>query len=465
MNRTLRTLGTFSIVMITVGSVDSIRNLPATALFGSALVFFFTLAAIFFLIPCALVSAELSSAWTDEGGIYVWVKEAFGASFGFMAVWFQWIENVFWYPTMLSFIAGTIGYLISPALGDDPYFLISVIFVCFWGTTFINLMGIKQSARFASFCSLVGLIVPMALIIGLGVVWVAQGSPMQIQFDVQTMLPHLHGENVWVSLTGIMLSFSGVEIATVHVRSTRDPQRSFPMAMLYSAVIILVTLLLGSLAIAVVLPHAQISLTEGIIEAFEVFFAAYHMQWVLPLIAIILVIGGMGSLNNWVIAPTRGIHIAANDGQLPKLFRKSNRFGAPSILLIYQAIIVTLLSLVFLFMPSVNASYWLLTALASQLYMIMYVMMFAAAIWLRYSHPNVKRPFKVFGGNVGMWVVASAGMIAAIVTFIVGFFPPDGIDVGTTKHYEELLMGGLLIMCLPPLMVGMHAKKRRKRSS
>ncbi|HYF97670.1 MAG TPA: amino acid permease, partial [Coxiellaceae bacterium] len=92
----LRHLGIFSLVMITVGSVDSIRNLPTTALFGTSLVFFFGLAAICFLIPTALVSAELSSSSTESGGIYAWIKHAFGVQTGFVAVWFQWIENVIW---------------------------------------------------------------------------------------------------------------------------------------------------------------------------------------------------------------------------------------------------------------------------------------------------------------------------------------------------------------------------------
>ena len=117
-------LTVFSLTMITVGSVDSIRNLPATALFGSQLIAFFLLGALFFLIPTALVSAELASGWPKQGGIYIWVREAFGKRVGFLAIWLQWIENVIWYPTILSFVAGTVGYLIDPALAQNPYFLL-----------------------------------------------------------------------------------------------------------------------------------------------------------------------------------------------------------------------------------------------------------------------------------------------------------------------------------------------------
>ena len=100
-------LSLFSLTMITVGSVDSIRNLPATAIFGSQLISFFILGALFFLLPTALVSAELASGWPKQGGIYVWVKEAFGKNMGFLAIWLQWVENVFYYPVLLMFLAGS----------------------------------------------------------------------------------------------------------------------------------------------------------------------------------------------------------------------------------------------------------------------------------------------------------------------------------------------------------------------
>jgi len=150
-------LSVFSLTMITVGSVDSIRNLPATALFGSQLITFFILGALFFLIPTALVSAELSSGWAKQGGVYIWVKEAFGKRLGFLAIWLQWIENVIWYPTILSFVAGTVGYLINPALADNSLFLALVICASFWGTTLINIQGMRSSALFSSICAVCGL--------------------------------------------------------------------------------------------------------------------------------------------------------------------------------------------------------------------------------------------------------------------------------------------------------------------
>ncbi|OCH97769.1 transporter [Legionella jamestowniensis] len=442
----------FSLTMITVGSVDSIRNLPATALFGSQLISFFILGALFFLIPTALVSAELASGWAKQGGIYIWVKEAFGKKTGFLAIWLQWIENVIWYPTILSFVAGTIGYLINPGMADNPYFLWLVIVCSFWGATLLNLRGMRSSALFSNICALSGLLLPMALIIGLGALWIVGGNPLQVQFDSHSISPHWQDKSMWVSLTAIMMSFCGIEIATVHANDVQNPQQAFPRALIYSVLIILSTLILGSLAIAVVLPQHDINLVAGIMQAFDAFFARYHLSWFMPIVAVMLVMGGLGGVSNWIIAPTKGLLVAAEDGNLPVLFQRANRNGAPIVMLISQAVIVTILSALFLFMPSVNGSYWLLTALAAQLYMLMYLLMFFAAFKLRVSAPSHPRAFRIPGGIIGMSLVGGVGIVGCLTTLVVSFMPPEGINVGSVSRYELTLIAGLIFMCLPPFI-------------
>lgn len=454
----------FSLTMITVGSVDSIRNLPATALFGSQLIAFFFLGALFFLIPTALISAELASGWPKQGGIYIWVKEAFGRHIGFLAIWLQWIENVIWYPTILSFVAGTIGYLINPAMASNAHFLWIVIVSSFWGATLLNLRGMSSSALFSNVCAISGLLLPMSLIIGLGAAWIVGGNPLQIPFDAQNIMPHWQDSSMWVSLTAIMMSFCGIEIATVHANDVENPQHAFPRALIYSVVIILTTLILGSLAIAVVLPQHEINLVAGIMQAFNAFFAKYHLLWLMPVVALMLVMGGLGGVSNWIIAPTKGLLVAAEDGNLPAVFQRTNRNGAPTVMLMTQAVIVTLLSTLFLFMPSVNGSYWLLTALAAQLYMLMYLLMFFAAIKLRFSAPNHPRAFRIPGGKAGLLAVASIGIIGAGTTLVVSFMPPEGINIGSTLRYELTLIIGLFLMCSPPFISNWWQKNNARNA-
>jgi amino acid transporter len=451
-NRLNNKLTVFSLIMITVVSVDSVRNLPAAALFGSQLVFFYLMSALLFLIPCALISAELSSAWPEQGGIYIWIKKAFGPQLGLLAIWLQWIENVIWYPTILSFVAGSIGYLINPELATNKIFLIIIVLSSFWGCTFVNLKGITTSAKFSTFCTIAGLLLPMGLIIGLGAAWFFSNKPTEISLTLTNMIPNTQDSSTWVALTGIMLSFCGVEIATVHARDVNNPQRAFPKALIFSAIIILVTLIFGSLSLALVVPSQKISLVSGIMQAFDTFVRPYNLSWLLPFLSLTLVIGGLGSVSNWIIAPTKGLLVAAQDGLLPPSLQKENKNAAPSNLLIYQAIIVTCLTMVFLIFSSVNASYWLLTVLAAQLYMFMYILMFTAAIYLRIKYPNQPRPFKVPGGLFGLSVISIAGIIGSTITFIVGYIPPSTIEIGKIRTFEFLLISGFIVMCLPPFI-------------
>src|SRR5947207_1711091 len=94
------TMSTFALVMLITGAIDSIRNLPATALFGSSLIFFFIFSAIVFLIPTALVSAELASHSKEKSGVFHWVHQAFGEKVAFLSIWLQWINTMVWFPTI-----------------------------------------------------------------------------------------------------------------------------------------------------------------------------------------------------------------------------------------------------------------------------------------------------------------------------------------------------------------------------
>ncbi|MCH9716783.1 MAG: APC family permease, partial [Gammaproteobacteria bacterium] len=213
-------ISTFALVLLITGAIDSIRNLPATALFGSTLIFFFLFSALVFLIPIALISAELASTWSDEeGGVYSWIKHAFGDTMAFFTIWLQWINTLVWYPTILSFIAGTLAYLINPALAHNKIYLIVVILTTFWSLTFIGLKGLRASATLASFCAIVGMIAPMAIMIILAVIWIIQGHPIAIDLSAKHLIPNWRDTQSWASLTAIVTAFLGMELAAVHVRN------------------------------------------------------------------------------------------------------------------------------------------------------------------------------------------------------------------------------------------------------
>ncbi|RUR11141.1 APC family permease [Legionella sp. km772] len=459
-NSSVQKISVFALVLLITGAIDSIRNLPGTALFGSTLIFFFIFSAIVFLIPVALVSAELSSAWSEEeGGIYSWVKHAFGEGIAFLAIWLQWINTLVWYPTILSFIAGTIAYLINPDLAQNKYYLISVILITFWSLTFIGMSGLRASARFAGFCAVVGMIIPMGFIILLAVIWLIMGNPLAISLAPAHLIPQWHDSQSWVSLTAIMTSFLGMELAAVHVRDVKNPQANFPKAMFCSVVLILFTMIFGSLAIAFVLPKDKISLVDGVMRAFDNFLQAYHMPWLLPVLVGLLLIGSLGSMVNWIISPAKGLLMAAKHDYLPRSLCALNKHGIASRILIIQAIVVSVLCSGFLLFPNVNAIYWLFTDLSTELYIMMYVLMFIAAWRIKGKFPTLTRPFAIPGGKLGYYLVCILGLIGCTITLIVGFIPPEQMmDVGGASHFQRVFSLGILVMLLPALLAYLRKK-------
>ena len=448
-------ISVIALTLLITGAIDSIRNLPATALFGSSLIFFFIFSAIVFLIPVALVSAELSSTWSEEeGGVYSWVRNAFGDNIAFFTIWLQWINTIVWYPTILSFIAGTLAYLIDPALAQNKLYLIVVIITLFWSLTFLGLTGIKSSASFASFCAIIGMIVPMALIIILACIWFFSGKPLSIDLSFNSLIPHWEDKQSWVSLTAIMTSFLGMELAAVHVRNVQNPQRNFPKAMFFSVILILITMILGSLAIAIVLPKEEIGLVNGVMQAFTNFFKAYHLTPLMPVIVILLLIGSVGSMVNWIISPAKGLLLAADNGFLPHWLYRLNKHGVASRILIMQAVIVTILCSGFLLLPSINSIYWLFTALSTELYIMMYVIMLIAAIRLKSKYSNLPRYFSIPGGNYGYYFTCILGLIGCIIALIIGFFPPENaMDVGGSNHFRIIFSSGILLMLSPAFLL------------
>jgi amino acid transporter len=441
-----------ALTLLIVSAIDNIRNLPQTALFGSTLIFFFVLSALLFLIPVALVSAQLSSLSQEHGGIYHWTCLALGPRMGLLAVWLQWINTLIWFPSILSFIAATAAYFFNPELANNKTYLISVILIVFWGLTFLNLAGVHRSAKFASLGAFFGALVPILFIIVLATVWLLLGHPVQIHFHLNNLVPSFHSSESWSSLgalTAIMTSFLGVELAMVHINEVKNPKTTFPKALFFSVLLILSTMILGSLAIALVIPLDKINLVAGVMQTFSFFFTAYHLTFLIPVIMLMILVGSGGSMISWIISPAKGLLQAAESGYLPSFFTVRNRHGVAVRLLIAQAVVVSLACSAWGFMPSVNGAYWLLTDLSTQLYILMYVLMFIAAWRLKVKTTSFIEGFKIPGGTLGTVSVCVIGLLGCIITLLVGFVPPSGIDVGGKAHYLITFSSGIILLIVP----------------
>jgi len=452
--------------MMNVAVIMSLRGLPLMAKEGLSLIFYLAFAAFFFLIPISLVSAELATGWPDGGGVFRWVKEAFGSHAGFTAIFLQWIQNVVWYSTILSFAAGALAYFfLDPALSQNKIFVVSVILIIYWGATFLNFKGLKMSGMLSTIAVIAGTLLPGVFIILLGAIWFFSGSPLAFMENL-VIVPDFSSLSNLSFLAGILLLFAGMEVSSVHALEVKNPKKDYPKAILLSVLITLIIFFLGSLAVAAVIPGDKIQLTTGLMQAFHEMLIQYKMEWMLPILGLLIALGAIGGVVAWIIGPSKGLLRTAKDGDLPPILAVTNKKGVPVNILFVQGGVVTLLSLIFLFAPNVGTAFFILTALTVILYLIMYLLLYSAAIHLRYKYPKKARPYKIPGGNIGMWIVSGVGIIAALFGIILGFIPPTQLKVDNPAAYVWFLAAGtLFFVALPIIFIttrtkGSHDRKK-----
>ncbi|MDP3559820.1 MAG: APC family permease [Legionellaceae bacterium] len=458
MTKLKKPLSVFSLVMINVIAIDSLRTLPISAKLGLPLVSYYLLAAIVFFIPVALVAAELATAYPKTGGLYVWVREAFGVRVGFMTIWLQWIYNVVWYPTILAFTVSTLSYLFDPTLNHYKLYLLGPSLGLFWIFTALNCFGMQLSSIISTVGAIIGTILPLTGIIGLGIYWLWAGHPSAIVHA--SLLPDLHALGDFSLFSGVLFGLLGMEMSAVHAEEVRNPQKDYPKALVYSTMLIFGTLVFASLAITLVVSPHTLNIVSGLMDAFVIFFDKLHIPWMIYILAILITIGNVSSVSTWIIGPTKGLLVAARDGSIPARFAKVNKHGAPVAILITQAILFSLLNTVFVLFKSINAAYWLLSDLSAIMALLVYVFMFAAAIRLRYSQPEKPRPYKIPGGMVGIWLVAGAGFTCCLLTACLGFVPPTQIPVDSIWIFEGLLVGGLFLFMGVPFIWSRPRKRK-----
>ncbi len=461
-HKSSKSLGTFTVGMLSLAVVISLRNLPLTAKHGLSTLFFYGLAVCCFMIPYALIAAELASF--KPQGIYIWARDALGKWWGFFAIWMQWFHNMTWYPAMLAFIASTLVYKINPTLATNKVYLASVILAGFWGLTFFNFLGITTSALFSSFCVIVGTLIPGLILVAFALSWILSGNPSAISFSWGSLLPDFSNVSSFVLLAGMLLALCGLEANANLATDMENPKKDYPKAVFIGAVATLSILVLGSLSIAIVIPKEEISLVSGLIRAFSLFFDKYNLSWMTGIIVVMTIAGSLGELNAWMFAGTKGLFVSTQNDCLPQIFKKTNDKGVPTNLLLFQAMVVTIFTLLFLCLDSADFAYWILSALSVQMYLVMYICLFICGPVLRLKEPKTKRLYKVPGGRLfGISVLAILGLISCIFALWVSFLPPKELTCLSGAKcigYSGALLLAFSINCLIPFVIYFSRKKK-----
>lgn len=437
----------FQLAMLTVVTVASLRSLPAMAGYGLGSVMLFVIPALLFLVPTALVSAELATGW--KGGVFTWVSEAWGDRSGFVAIWLQWIQNVVWYPTQIAFIATSLSFVVGGgALASNGLYVAVVILVLYWGSTLITLAGGGLFAKVGSWSGLFGTILPAVLLIVLGTVWLTTDQPSQTDLSPSALFPPFTGIAAIVLVVSNVLSYAGMEVNAVHANDLKDPGRGFPRSIAIATVLILGIFILPTLAIALAVPKKDLGVVDGINVAFQTYFEHWGIGWATPLISLLIALGALASVVTWIAGPSRGLLAAARRGFLPPALQKRNKNGVQVGILTVQGIIVSVLALLFVFVPNGQTAFVTLVDMAAALYLVMYVMMFASAIRLRRTKPDVVRTYR----TPAMGFVAGVGLVACVAAFVMAFIRPDGFTGLSDVGYAVIVGAVVVVLGVPPLI-------------
>jgi amino acid transporter len=283
--------------------------------------------------------------------------------------------------------------------------------------------------------------------------WYASGAAIVLPpFSWDQIVPTINLSTLPFFAT-IILLFAGMEMAGFHALETRNPKSDYPKAMLASALIIFVCTVAATLAIAFVIPADELSLAAGVMQAIQYFFVAAGIPEAVAPMAVLIAIGGTVSLAAWLIGPAKGLGVVAVEGNMPPVFNRTNRFGSPAAVLFIQAGIGTFISLLYVFLPSVNQAYWILSAMTVELLCIVYFFIFASVIKLRYTQPDAPRPFKIPGGIPGIWLFGGMGLFGVAFSFIVGLLPTGGVYTGGEAiSYVLGILIGTFLLAVPPLI-------------
>lgn len=440
-------LNVFLLTLINIATILSIENWSFLAEYEFSSLFFLILTAFAFFIPVSLVSAELASAWPERGGVFIWVRKAFGERLGFFAVLLIWISNLVWFPTILSYFSVTFSYAFE-AWNLHPLWLHFLSIGLISSSVILShKFGIRFMGRLSAIALLFGTLLPGILIILGGAYWLFSGQTLQIECSWNTLWPSFSRMDELVFLTGVLISFSGIEMNAIHAREVDQPHRNYPRAIFFSGMVIFLFSLLGTFSISIAVPREKIELVSATMETLYHYLNFFGIGWFHPILALSIGLGGIGGMTVWIAGSNQGLLTALQEGDFgfKSFVRKDKDYSYR--LMGVQALLALALSMIGLVMPDMNGFYWILTALSSQLYLFMYILMFGAAIVLRLQKPDSHRPYKVPGGTRGMVLIAGAGLISSLFGLGISFFPPSQIETGNVFVYESffLLIWGLLI--------------------
>lgn len=462
----ITSLRLWDVVAMNIVAIVGLRWISRSARIGAPAVTLWVLAFLLFFVPLAAVLAELSSKHPEQGGIYAWARRAFGPAHGFICGWCMWVNNLFYFPSVLLFAAANLLIPIDAnELADSRIYSVTFVLGFLWLTTFINILGFS-TGKWVQHVGSVATWIPALILIACGAIaYIKFGSATS--FAPAALLPR---EDIMDTLgfwSSLCFAFSGFEIASMVGQEVYDPRKTIPRSIVLSGAAITLIYILSSASILVAVPATEMAERSGIADAVEVVTTRTGFAGIGSFIALLLVVGSIGGVSSWIAGAARVPFAAGVDSAMPAAFARLHQtYRTPHVALIVQAIATTLLFLASVFVSigggqtTIQEAYDIMVNLTILVYFLPYLYLFASFLKLRSKDADLSadpNTITLPGGNAGAWLISGCGLMATLIAMALVFVPPPGTT--NVLNYEVNLIGQAALLIGIGLIFYVTAKR------
>lgn len=424
-----KVMGVADLALFYIVTGVSLRWIATAAAMGPSSIVVWLGALLGFYFPLVMAVVELSSRYPQEGGLYVWTRQAFGPFAGFMAGWSYFTSNLPYFPSVFYFDAGNALYIGGDRLlhlHNSPLFFVGFSLIALAFITWLNIVGLKFG-KWLHNMGAIGMWLPVLMVIGLAAVVGWRFGPVT-SFPAASLVPTFDVQHM-IFWAAIAFALSGAETASFMSGEIKDPRRTIPRALPIAGVVIVGCYILGTIAVLVLMPAGQVSSLQGLVQAGAAGAERLGMGWIVVPLALLITIGNLGAASGFLSACARIPFAVGIDRMLPPVFARVHpRWGTPYVALLLQGGLGAVFCILGQAGTGVKGAYDVLVSMGIIAAFLPFMGVFLSVIRLQ-REPAGPEVTRLPGGKVTSIAVASIGLATTLVALVLAAFPaPDEPD-------------------------------------
>lgn len=449
-----KVLRSLDMTLFTVCAILVMDTLAPSAAIGPSSISWWLITLVLFFIPYGLITAEMGTMIPEQGGLYVWIKNAFGEKWAARTTWLYWVNVALWMPSVYILFAGMFAQLFFPEMGLWLQIIIGIAMT--WLTVWIGTITLDAGKWIPNLGAIIKTLI--MLVIGVGAFIFAAKNGVANDLSFKSILPEWGAGLAFLPV--IVYNFMGFELMSGASGEMKNPGRDIPRAIIISGALIAVFYLLGTVGILMALPLDQLGLVSGIIDTLQVLLGTTGIGGAVVIgLGVAALFSFLANMVTWTIGANRTAAEAAKEKELPAVFGKEHPVHkTPVGAFLLTGIVSTAVMVLYGFMAgSAEDLFWTLFAFSSMVFLLPYLMLFPAFVKLRKTHPTAARPYKVPGGLTVATILAiicEIFIVQAIVFFI--WVPGEPID---WAFAAPVLIGVVVTLIVGEVLIAVGKKK------